>query len=46
MKTTQTSNVPTFYNELNSLYDDSEPNSGINPKDDALSSIPIFTIKD
>ena len=28
------------------MYNDSEPNSGINPNDDNLSSIPIFTIKD
>ena len=46
VKTTQTTNILTFYNELNNLYDATEPYFDMNPNDDNLGSIPIFTIKE
>ena len=46
VKTTQTTNILTFYNELNNLYDDSEPYFDMNPNNDTLDSVPILTIKE
>ena len=46
VKTTQTTNVLTFYNELNHLYDNSDTYFNMNPDNDKLDSIPFISIKD
>ena len=45
VKSSQTTNIITFYNELNNLYDPSELILNINPNDENSDSIPIFTVK-
>ena len=44
--TSQTTNVLTFHNELNHLYDDNDTYFNMNPDNNKLSSIPFFSIKD
>ena len=46
VKTTQTTNILTFNKELNNLYDDREPYFNMDPNNDKLDSIPVFSIKD
>ena len=45
VKSQYTTNIITFYNELNNLYNPSELILNINPNDENSDSIPIFTIK-
>ena len=45
IKPSQTTNIITFYNELNDLYDPIEPILNKNPNDENSDLIPVFTIQ-
>ena len=45
IKPSQSTNIITFYNELNNLYDPIEPNLNKNPNDENSDLIPVFTIQ-
>ena len=45
IKSSQATNIITFYNELNNLYDPIEPNLNKNPNDENSDLVPVFTIQ-
>ena len=45
IKPSQATNIITFYNELNNLYDPIQPNLNKNPNDENSDLVPVFTIQ-